>query len=227
MFVSTQKILEAFANDEFHLIIIYGPLRYGKSSLAMQILAEVYNTWDLDILRQYIGFHPRDVLQRWMKFKGKQKCFVWDDAGLWLHAVDWNSPFVKATGRYLNVAGTDWGGLILTTPLPTWVSKKIRGLPQAITLKVKKVSSNPRRKHMRKATAYRWWMAPDMKHTGVRKIFEENFSCMMPDPFYEWYKPFRDSFSSQAKLLMAEELKKLPLAIEAKPSFPVQLINTR
>jgi len=103
------------------------------------------------------------------------------------------------------------------------VSKKIRGLPQAITLKVIKVSSNPRMKNMRRATAYRWWKAPDMKHTGVHKIYQENFSCMMPDTFYEWYKPFRDSFAYQAKLLMAEELKQLPLPIPAplRPRSPV------
>jgi hypothetical protein len=212
MFVTTKLILDAFYKDEFVLVIIYGPLRYGKSSLAFQILAEVYKTWDLNVLRQYIGFHPKDVLSSWMKLSGqKRKAYVWDDAGLWLHALDWNSPFVKQVGKYLNVGGTDWGGLILTAPLPTWISRKIRGIPQAITLKVVKTfATGSSQEHLRKATAYRWWLAPDMKHTGVHKIFEEHFSCMLPQPFYDWYKPYRDQFAVQAKQLMALELQTLP-----------------
>jgi len=211
-------IKEAYYRDEFILAIIYGPLRWGKSSLAFQCLAEIYNTWDPEKLKPFIGFHPSEVLKQWTSFQGKkQLAYVWDDAGLWLHALDWNSPFVKATGRYLNVAGTDWGGLILTTPLPTWISKKIRGIPQAITLKVRKVSkAMPDR---REATAYRYWTAPDMKHSGVHKLFREKFTRMMPDPFYYWYKPLRDSYATMAKTLMVKELKTLPeqLPHEATP----------
>lgn len=144
--------------------------------------------------------------------KGKQKAFVWDDAGLWLNALDWNSPFVKATSRYLNVAGTDWGGLIMTAPLPTWISKKIRGIPQAITLKVRKVSKAM--PDNREAIAYRFWTAPDMKHTGVHKLWIEKFTRMMPDPFYWWYKPLRDTYADMAKKLMRKEVKTLPEYLE-------------
>jgi len=207
------KIREAFKRDEFILVIIYGPLRWGKSALAMQVLAELYGTWNYEILKNYIGFHPAKVLKQWVAFSGKkQLAYCWDDAGLWLHALDWNSPFVKATGRYLNVAGTDWGGLILTTPLPTWISKKIRGIPQAITVKVRKTSGN--QPDHREGIAYRFWTAPDMKHSGVHKIFIEKFTRMMPNEFYSWYKPLRDSYAKLAKQLMAKELKTLPEDLE-------------
>lgn len=207
-------INKSMLDDEFTLFIIYGPLRYGKSSLACQILAEVYDTWNPDFLKNYIGFHPKDVLEKWTKHKTKQKAFLWDDAGLWLHALDWNNEFVKAVGKYLNVAGTDWGGLILTTPLPTWISKKIRGLPQAITIRIRKVSSaNPKWKNIREGIAYRFWKAPDLKHSGVHKIFKETYSKMLPDHFYEWYKPFRNYFSDMAKKMMITRLKALPKEI--------------
>jgi len=207
---TTKLINKAYFDDEFHLIIIYGPLRYGKSSLACQILSEVYKTWDVDVLKQYIGFHPKNVLKKWADLRGeKRKAFLWDDAGLWLHALDWQSPFVKATGKYLNVAGTDWAGLILTTPAPTWVSKKIRGVPQAITLKVRKVTGDPAYTHLRQAVAYRFWLAPDLKHTGVFKLYIENYGKYMPNKFYEWYKPYRDRFALEAKQLMSKELKEV------------------
>lgn len=213
MLTTTYFINEAYKKDEFELIIPYGELRVGKSSLAFQILAEVYGTWDVDFLKQYIGFHPAEVLKKWTSFGGeKQKCFVWDDAGLWLHALDWNSPFVKAAGKYLNVAGTDWGGLILTAPLPTWISKKIRGIPQATTLKIVRVSANPSQLTLRKATAYNWWTAPDMKHSGVHKRYEESFDVMLPQEFYSWYKPYRSQFTDMAKEVMKDELKTLPSA---------------
>ena len=216
MFVTTDLIKKAFTKDEFHLIIIYGPLRWGKSSLAIQILHELYGTWDPEILKKYIGFHPAQVLRDWASFPDKTLGYVWDDAGLWLHALEWNSPFVKSTGKYLNVAGTDFGGLILTAPLPTWVSKKVRGVPQAITMKVKKVAGNRWQENLRRATAYRWWKAPDMKHTGVHKLYEEEFDVMLPDRFYTWYKPRRNYYAKLAKKTMWENLKSLPpeLAIE-------------
>jgi hypothetical protein len=33
---------------------------------------------------------------------------------------------------------------------------------------------------------------------------------MLPQPFYDWYKPYRDQFAVQAKQLMALELQTLP-----------------
>lgn len=214
MLETTRLIKQSMIDDEFSLVIIYGPLRYGKSSLACQILAELYETWDPEILKRYIGFHPKDVLEKWTKFKKKQLAFLWDDAGLWLHALDWNSEFVKAVGKYLNVAGTDWGGLILTTPLPTWISKKIRGLPQAITIRIRKMSaSSPKWRNMREGVAYRFWKAPDLKHTGVKKIYKEVYSRMLPDHFYNWYKTYRDHFTRMAKVMMIHNLNSLPKEI--------------
>lgn len=217
VFNCTIRINKNFYEDEFTLFIIYGPLRYGKSSLAFQILAEVYKTWDPEILKNYIGFHPEQVLDHWSTIRGKIKAYVWDDAGLWLHALDWTDPFIKSVGKYLNVAGSDFAGLILTTPLPTWISKKVRGLPQAITLRVRKVSGMPSQKNIRQAVAYRYWLSPDLKHSGVKKIFIEQYNKMLPERFYNWYKPFRDKYTVLAKGIMRENLKKLPEDIDLKP----------
>ena len=85
---------------------------------------------------------------------------IWDDAGLWLMALEHWHPFVRAVIKYLNVARTNWASLIFTTPLPTWVIKKIRGFPQAVTLKIIKTRSDkeyPNRERM--ARAFRYWVS--------------------------------------------------------------------
>lgn len=209
MLVTTRMIKQAFNTDQFFLFIIYGPLRYGKSSYASQVLAELFGTWDPEVLKNYIGCEPREVLNRWMTQRKKELAYCWDDAGLWLHALEWNSPFVRAVGKYLNVAGTDWGGLILTAPLPTWVAKKIRGIPQAITIKIMKCSGHQPTRRI--ARAYRHWTHPDMKKTGVKKIYEDEFDVMLPQNYYDWYRPYRSQFARTAKQLMYDELKTVKL----------------
>lgn len=42
-FYTTRQILEAYANYEYFGLIVYGPLRHGKSSFSIQVLAEVYS----------------------------------------------------------------------------------------------------------------------------------------------------------------------------------------
>lgn len=207
--VTTRLIQQAFKTDQFVLVIVYGPLRIGKSSYALQVLAELLGTWDWNVLKNYIGCDPHQVLDRWMTVTKKEIVYVWDDAGLWLHALDWNSPFVRSVGKYLNVAGTDWGGLILTAPLPTWVSRKIRGVPQAITIKIIKKSGHA--PTMRIARAYRWWTHPDMRKTGVKKVYEDDFDIMLPNETYIHYKPFRETFARTAKQLMYDQLKTIRL----------------
>lgn len=214
MLITTRMIKQAFRNDQFYLFIIYGPLRWGKSSYAAQVLAELYHSWDPEVLKNYMGCDPRDVLKRWRAQTKKELAYVWDDAGLWLHSLDWNSPFVRSVGKYLNVAGTEWAGLILTTPLPTWIAKKVRGIPQAISIKIMKCSGH--QPNRRIARAYRWWTHPDMKKTGVKKIYEDLFDVMLPEQFYEWYKPYREYFAKMAKQMAYDDLKTIKLPDPAK-----------
>lgn len=156
-------------------------------------------------------FHPKDFVARTeeMMMKGKkEKVLIWDDAGLWLYAMEHYHPFVRAVTKYLNVARTNWAALIFTTPLPLWVIRKVRGFPQAITLKIMKASSdidNPCRQRI--AKAYRMWITPDMRKSGVMEIYKDKFTALMPNDFYwEWYKPLRDTYAKQAIMGMRREL---------------------
>lgn len=216
-FITAREIETAFKRDECHVFIPYGPLGIGKSSYAIKVVAEVYGSPgqpNYDAVKEHLVFHPKDFVlkcQEMMDKGEKDKVLIWDDAGLWLFALDYYHPFVKAVIKYLNVARTNWGALIFTTPLPNWVIKKIRGFPQATVLKIiKAMSDDDRASRHRIANAYRFWISPDMKRSGVKQIYADKYTAILPNAFYwEWYKPLRDSYARQAVDAMTRHLKSL------------------
>jgi len=223
-FITAQEIETAFRRDECHIFLPYGPLGIGKSSFAIKVVAEVYGKDgqpNYEAVKSHLVFHPRDFVAKcsqMMERGEKDKVLIWDDAGLWLFALDYHHPFVKAVIKYLNVARTNWGSLIFTTPLPTWVLKKIRGFPQATTLKITKSETDSRYPYRpRIANAYRYWISPDMKKSGVKGIYQDKFNAILPQVFYwEWYKPLRDSYAAQAVAAMSKHLASLKLEEEVK-----------
>lgn len=229
--ITAELINRAYYRDEFKLFIVYGPLGIGKSAYSVHCMAEVLGSYDA--VKDYIVFHPQDFVERcWdMCEKGRrEKAIIWDDAGLWLFAMDFTNPFIRAVLKYMNVARTNWGALILTTPTPTWVLYKMRSFPQSLNLKIVKTNAdvsprNPRKQRLRKARAYRSWVSPDFKKQGVRTIYEDHFDAMMPQDFFEWYKPVRDEYAREAAMMMKKELKKLgeKLAKEAEHIVEVTL----
>jgi len=136
---------------------------------------------------------------------------IWDDVGLWLYALDWNHPFIKAFGKYLNVARIDFGSIQFTAPLPTMVMKRLRDMPQVRTIKVIKgnVDNPERRFKARIAKLYQMWISPDMKRSGVKQTHEDTFNAYLPDDFYGWYKPIRDYYAKMAKLMMSKEMGRM------------------
>lgn len=197
------------------MFIPYGPLGTGKSSFACKVVAEVYAkngkpNWEA--VKNHLVFLPQEFVAKcryMMENKVKDKVLIWDDAGLFLNSLEHWHPFVRATVKYLNVARTNWAALIFTTPLPTWVIKKIRGFPQAITLKIIKSNNDDvKRTRPRIARAFRYWVTPDMKKSGVREIYQEKFTAIMPNDFYWfWYKPKRDGYAAHVIEGMARELR--------------------
>jgi len=206
--------------DGFVPIIVYGELRAGKSAYAMKVLIEVLSYlfgWEITYkrLRNYWGFHPRDVVTTWLN-KGDEKApvYVWDDAGFWLFSMDWSDPLLVSILKYLNVIGTDYGALILTTPDPSWVLSKFQTLHGMIRVKIVHAqgrdtidNSLPDSiRFKRIATGYKPYRSPDFKKTGVNKVFKDTFSCKIPDDMYEEYKPERDHYAKLAKNMMMDAL---------------------
>lgn len=215
-FKTVELIQKAYAADECLVLIPYGPLGIGKSTFACKVVAELYGSpgkpnWEA--VKQRLVFHPSEFVEKCntlMERGEKDKALIWDDAGLWLLSLEHWHPFIRAVVKYLNVARTNWAALIFTTPLPTWVIKKVRGFPQAITLKIIKADNKPHRPRI--ARAFRYWVTPDMKKSGVMEIYQDKFRGLMPNDFYDWYKPLRDSYANRAIMGMKEELKQLALS---------------
>jgi len=203
-----------YFGDEFNPYIVYGKLGIGKSSYAMQVSACAYGTYDnpdWDKMKEYIVFKPEDFVQRCIDMVNedkREKVLIWDDAGLWLYAMDYNDPFVVAVTKYLNVARTNWASIIFTTPTPTMVIKKLRSLPDCYTVKIIKSSSNRGRKQrLRTAKVYEHEMLPDMvKSRTHRKYEDEDWDCMLPKDVFEWYKPLRKKYTRLAVLEMQKML---------------------
>lgn len=205
---------------EFLLFILYAGLGKGKSAYAIkngvEILMNIYRLKEAEAwerIKEFICFHPQQFFDKLDQIRDaglyRSPFIIWDDAGLWLYALDWSDPFVKALGKYMNVARTRLASLILTTPTPTWIIKKLRGFPDAMNVKITKPDSSEWR---RRARAYQQNMLPDMTKYRVRVVFDDYFSCKMPDDFYwKWYQPLRSEYENMALNLIKqswEETKK-------------------
>lgn len=192
-----------YYQNEFNPFIVYGKRGIGKSSYAMQCAAYSYGTYDnpdWETMKEYIVFKPEDFVDRCLNMcieEQREKVLIWDDAGLWLYAMDYNDPFVIAVTKYLNVARTNWASIIFTTPFPTLIVKKIRSVPDAYTCEITKMKSNlGRKQRLRKAQVYDFKLLPDLIKSRVHKTYaDENWDAMLPDHVFKWYEPIRSVIS--------------------------------
>jgi hypothetical protein len=66
-------------------------------------------------------------------------------------------------GRYMNVARSRLSSIILTTPSPKYIVKKLRGFPDAYNVSIIKPTGNPRARCYREAKIYEEVILPDMR----------------------------------------------------------------
>jgi hypothetical protein len=216
-------IVRSYLNDDFHPIIVYGDLRIGKSSYALKALEQALSYLAMlgrkdklteDIVRRFMGWNPEENVDIWLDETERQPCFIWDDAGFWLHSLNWTDPVLISIMQYMNVVGTDYNCMIFTTPDPTWILSKIANMSGMIRVKIIKRDGTSAlgdeqnyRKFARKGIGYKPWKSPDLKRGGVNKILEDKFSCKIDDELYAWYKPIRDRYAREAKLLISKNMK--------------------
>ena len=205
-FVLTRKILNAFyPPTEFVLALIYASLGYGKSSYAIksgvEVLMNVYRMRERDAweaIKSFIVFHPQQFFDKLDQVRDlglyRIPGIIWDDAGLWLYALDWNDPFIKALGKYMNVARSRLASITMTTPSVQFIASKLRGFPDAYTVSITKYTGAPRTEWLRKAKGYQDRILPDQRKRRVYLRFEDKFNCYLNDEFYRWYRPLRDAY---------------------------------
>jgi len=208
-----------YYEDEFSVGLVYGGfLGTGKSSYCIKALAEVLGTHpgfpdnkpNYEAVKGFLDFTPKFWVEKILKMRRREKADILDDMGLWWFALDWYDPFVKAAVKYLNVARTDWGFVLGNTPSPRMVVSFVQHFPELLRFKIIKRDSNINdATKPRIARAYQVWCTPDLKKTGVKKLFEDNYKAILPDDFYAWYRPLRDRYASMAKDLMLKQLDAL------------------
>ncbi|MBA7491597.1 hypothetical protein ES702_02145 [subsurface metagenome] len=211
-----RRIIRNYERDEFNNIIIHGTPRIGKSAYIIKVMKQVMlYLWGVDANRwkhfkPYFGWDPKENVNAWIDLTERLPFFVWDDAGYWLHSLNWTDPLLQAIQKYFNVIGTDINTIILTTPSPTWILSKIANMPGTLRTKIVKrqggIRDDPSTKWGRLAITYEPWKTPDMKKHGVNKRFKDNFNCYIPDEIYKEYYPIRKHYAMQAKLAIREAL---------------------
>jgi len=213
--ILAQKMVQNFRYDSFTLWIIEGPLRIGKSAYVMkagyQVLDYFYGdpmTWDA--MKPYMGWHPAENVEKWLNVTDRQPFFIWDDAGMWLFSLDWSDPLMVAIQKYMNVVGTDYNNLVLTTPSASWILSKISKMPGMRRIKIirreGRSRDTPTKLYGRTAICYQPWQSPDLKKHGVYKRFYDNYSCLIPDDIYDIYYPIRREYARLAKMAIKEQL---------------------
>lgn len=205
MLEGAKRIIELFDDDEFKAFLIQGDHGFGKSSYAHRLIAETYSFknkgkpfWNWNHFQLHMGFTPEEVLHEWRHKRGRDYCYHWDDAGNWLHSLDFQDPFVKDVGKYMQLVRTDWACVIFSTISVEDISSKIRGLRNAIYIDIVKDGADEDHPYRRTANAY------IQRRTTKGRVWkdyqwEDSFDCHVPDDFYAKYKPLRDAYTKIAK----------------------------
>lgn len=220
--ISAWEINKAFYFDGFFPIVVEGVQRIGKSAYASKIFGQAFGEWDrdengdpycaksnLEAVKPWMTFMPKEYLDLILDVYEKERGIILDDAGLWLYALDWYKPFVKSVNKWMQVCGTRFGTVVLTTPNKNLISSKILdALPDVKVCRIVKRGKDTARNRPRLAKVYERWDYPDGKKGGVKTRWTDKYNAMLPNDYYAWYKPKREQYVDVAlKLLKADILK--------------------
>ena len=227
MLDGAKRIIELYEDDEFKPFIIEGDHGYGKTTYANRLISEVYSkdgihgNWDTtQLFPRHIGFIPKHVISLWQSKRKRDYCFHWDDAGFWLHNLDFQNKFVKDVGKYMQVVRDDWACVMFTSISKEDISTKIRGLRNAIIIEITKHGSNYNEPNKRTASAYilrkgfkgrEWkdvqWDETFDSHVPGEYVVDNNGEVIRSSGFYSWYKPLRTSYTTIAKNILKKDIE--------------------
>lgn len=233
----SRRLARNYYEDECEIFLVYGmPEGIGKSAYVHHVLADIIGyqechdkerlkwmwedktedvvVWDSDweSTKRSVLYLPKDVVLRCktMLIKGQREVgFHWDDGGTWLNAMEWQDPFVVAFMEYLSLARSNWGGVIISTPVDEWVLKKLHSSVGILRIPIMKLGANYKNPlRPRRATCYKIIKYPNRVRHYWKTQFTDDFTAIMPDDFYRWYKPNRDKYALMATLKMDRALAK-------------------
>jgi len=188
MLVLSRMIEANHYRNQFGLFVVYGQQGIGKSVYTILALKELGLDW-----RDHLYFRPEEFLARIKEAylrRQKLKVLAIDDAGFGLFAYNWNKPFVKAFVKFLNVARTVMSNIILTTPNPSMLVKKITALDAYFVKIMRDGTPSRNTPYLRLAKGYRNIMLPSGSRM-VKLVFEDRFKAYLPDDEFREYLEYR------------------------------------
>lgn len=217
--ITAKKINLAFMYNESMGFLVYAPRGWGKSAFKFNVGAEVLalsgEPPDWEAIKKWIIFTPREFCDVVLKTYDRHLVLLWDDAGFWLNRLFWYEPFVRETMRYMTLQRTQFAAILFSTPSLAFLPGKLIELEDVYRVKIYKASANGPRsnfeaplKRPRLAWVKRPWYSDDLKKHGVRTVWRDHFSAMMPDSFYNWYQPLRDKYLRMAAERIREAVEK-------------------
>lgn len=221
------EVNRAYYFDGFFPVVIEGVQRVGKTSYASKVFAQAFGEWerkpephcvktDFESVKEWMAFMPREYLDSIMNVYEKERGIILDDAGLWLYALDWYHPFVKAVNKWMQVCGTRFGSVFLTTPNKNLISSKILdALPDMKVCRIVKRGKDRLNNRPRLAKVYERWDYPDGKKGGVKTRWSDRYNAILPDDFYYWYKPRREKYVDIALKMLRSEINKIDRKLSA------------
>lgn len=133
----------------------------------------------------------------------------WDDGGTWLNGMEFNDLFVKAFMKFLPLARSACGLVVISTPVEEWVLKKLHTASGVIHCPVVKCGDD--QSHFwrpRRCKAYQKVKTAYHTRSFPRYTWEDYFTAFEPDEYHAWYKPRRDSYAALAVAQMDAALSK-------------------
>jgi hypothetical protein len=180
-------------------LIVYGEPRIGKSIYTIKVTKELYaDNPNPDEWRNHYVFRPEQFISYMNeRLTTGQKSLIttWDDAGLWLFALDWNDPRVKAVMKLLQVSGVATSALVFTTPAVSMIIKKVLNIEGILVGKVVKQSGKS--DTQRTVKIYKNSIAAWGKRY-VKQIMEDSFNVMLEPHDYNYYFPQRMTYLHEA-----------------------------
>lgn len=175
--------------------------------------------YDIDKAKKNIVFKPEQFLLLLAQTPRKQPTAVIDDAGMWLNALDYHNRFVKAVGKFFEVARTKFGALIFTCSDLKQVFTKLRNMPHVYTIRIIKAKSTHGAGHNpdeRIGIIHEGWETEDLKRSGRTMLLFDGFVAEMPESFYSWYQPLREKLTNEGIKEMVDEFNKMVQTIPKK-----------
>jgi hypothetical protein len=199
-----QKIAKAHERKGFCGAIVYGARGIGKSSYAIKVMRDLFQMQGLSEDQAYdealklMKFRIEDVInfvRHHADTENLAMVLVIDDAGAHLSKfLWWEKPHeVRLLQAMTDTIRSALSSMILTCPSPKSVLNFLRTTYDDFFVRISAESGDWRRV----AKGYKMFTLPSGK-TVVNKVFEDRFSCYLPDDVYAKYDRMRKSYLKEA-----------------------------